>query len=74
MKKFVKESLLEGDKTHTISKNFGDITLSFKIHYDDGEGLDTAVMIGDKIICWISYQDKDKFIEELQSTISKYRI
>ena len=74
MKKFVKESLLEGEKTFEITEYFGDITLTFKIHYYDGEALDTAVMIGDKIICWISFQDKNKFMEELQSTISKYRI
>jgi len=74
MKKFVKESLLEGEKTHEITKLFGDIILTFKIHYYDGEALDTAVMLGDKIICWISFKDKDEFMGELQSTISKYRI
>lgn len=57
-------------QTHYI----GDLTLQL-----DGEnwgnGLeDTKVSIDGKLLCWIQWNEKDNFLNELKNVVSKYRI
>jgi hypothetical protein len=40
-----------------------------------GDGYkDTEVKIGDNLLCWITWDDKEAFIKELNQVINKYRI
>lgn len=40
-----------------------------------GNGLkDTEVKINDAALCWIAWEDKGAFMEELNAVVEKYRI
>lgn len=56
------------------SYNIGDASLNIKGE-DWGDGFkDTEVKIGDTLLCWIVWNDKDAFIKELNEVVEKYRI
>lgn len=59
-----------------------DLILGEQIHltisgedWRDGRGpLDTTVKIGDKVLCCISWPQKEAFTHELMEVINRYRI
>ena len=56
------------------SATLGDLTLSFRGE-NWGAGIqDTRVSIGDSQLCWICWEEKEAFINELTDLINKYRI
>lgn len=63
-------------KTRTQTLDSTDnLELSFVTEQFKGEPeLDTKVEIEGGTLCWISLPDKDKFVQELEAVISKYRI
>jgi hypothetical protein len=56
------------------SVELGDSTLEFRCEPCEGEYLDTSVMINGQSLCWITWNDVEKFIEEIRLPISKYSI
>ncbi|MCK9417096.1 hypothetical protein M0Q97_10610 [Candidatus Dojkabacteria bacterium] len=66
---------MEDPKIIKYSTAFGDVTIDFNGEkYWGNPILDTRVIIEGKTICWITWNDKDVFINELNDVISKYRI
>lgn len=57
--------------THMV----GDLQLSFRGEaWDDKGFVDTEVKCNGNLLCWIVWPDKEKFVQELNAIISKYRI
>lgn len=56
------------------SYNIGELPIEFEGEKWDGVIGDTNVTVNGEYLCTIGWEDKDKFIDELQSTIEKYRI
>jgi len=53
----------------------GDLEITFRGEkYDNKPILDTSVKIGEQTVCWITWNDKKSFVQELNDIISKYRI
>lgn len=42
--------------------------------YSGSPILDTEVKIGDTVLCWISWPDKEDFIKKLNAVINEYSI
>lgn len=62
-------------KIHTVTKTFGELEIKLEGEQYRGQPiLDTRVSIDGKTVCWISWENKDEFIEELQEPIRKYCI
>lgn len=54
--------------------SFGHTSITLKgENYGDGIQ-DTEVLIGDRQLCWIHWNTKDEFIQELQAIVEKHRI
>ena len=60
--------------TITKTKYVGDSALLFTCTNEGGGLLDTKVEINDEPLCWITYSEIDKFTEELEDVVNKYRI
>jgi len=57
------------------TKTVGDINIHFEgERYRGLPVLDTRVSIGDNTLCWITWEDKEKFTKELDEVITKFRI
>jgi hypothetical protein len=64
------------EKSIQTTRQIGDSTFLFFSDVYDGEKLDTQVMVNPAftVICWIAANDINKFAEELNEVIKKYRI
>jgi hypothetical protein len=59
----------------TISMQLERLSVEIKAERVEGHPLlDSEVSIGGNQLCWISFQQKDEFIKELQQVIDKYKI
>lgn len=64
-----------GPKKFTSSKMIGDLEITFTGEKYPGDPiLDTKVEINGEQLCWITWNDKENFFSELESTVEKYRI
>lgn len=62
-------------KIHTSTDMLGDAQIKFEGEQYRGQPvLDTHVTIHDLHLCWISWADKEAFLNELQSIVERYRI
>jgi hypothetical protein len=62
-------------KISTVTKTLGTLNVKFEgEQYSGHPVLDTKVSINGEVICWITWNDRDSFMNELQSVISKYYI
>lgn len=60
---------------HHATSSFGNLKLNFTGEsYDADDIRDTKVEINGETLCFISWQDKQQFVFDLQHTIAKYRI
>lgn len=59
-------------KTHTA--HLGDLTMVFECEPCEGKYLDTKVTVNGVQMCWISWPEKDEFIQKLTNIIDTFRI
>ena len=52
----------------------GDANVDLKGETWDGQTLDIEVKINGKLLCWISWDQKEEFLSKLNTIISEYRI
>jgi hypothetical protein len=61
--------------TTTTQLTIGNVVLLTAISEWDGDKrMDTDIRFGDQSLCWVSGEDYEKFIAELQTLINTYRI
>jgi hypothetical protein len=66
--------MITNPKIITQTHHVGDLSIQL-----DGEnwgnGLeDTKVSINGQLLCWVTWKEKDNFLNELKDVINKYRI
>lgn len=61
-------------KIHTTTRAIGSLEIKFEGEVYDGRILDTKVSINGAELCWISWADKDSFVQDLKEAIEKYFI
>lgn len=61
-------------KIHTELKMVGALTVKFEGEEYDGEILDTKVTISGAELCYISWSDRESFVNDLKQAIEKYFI
>lgn len=62
-------------KIHTEIKLVGSLTIKFEGEQYPGQPvLDTKVTINGGELCWISWSDKDSFVQDIKQAIEKYFI
>ena len=60
---------------YTDTKSFCDFNLEFKgEQYKGSPILDTSVKINGQTLCWINWQDKEQFVQELRAIINRFKI
>lgn len=67
---------MENTKLRMFTLNSTDnLAIHCESDFIDGKLLDTKVILPvGGTLCWVSGDDRDKFIEELNNLIAKYRI
>jgi len=63
-----------GNNQVTEVAQIGDIRGNTITVVDDGKLLDTKVLLHSGVLCWITHDSKDKFLEEINEVITKYRM
>lgn len=59
---------------HTYTATVGELELTFEGEQWDDQVLDTRVSTHGTTMCWITWADKEAFIEDLNNAIQKYFI
>ncbi len=74
-KNLKQNTMKEEPKITTTERIFGNLTLKFEGEQFKGWPIqDTKVSIGNKTLCWISWEDKDNFHKALNRIIEQYEI
>lgn len=62
-------------KYYSETSNIGSVEITFRGEkYSGRDILDTSIKIEEGIICWITWEDKKAFVDEINNVIQKYRI
>ena len=59
---------------HIKTYQIGGITVQTDSEIDEGNVMDTKVLVSDGVLCWVAGENRETFIKKLQALVEEYCI